>query len=110
MKIQALFAAVALMIGAQLVNADEMQRFELTIKDHQFHPSEITIPANTRVLLVIHNQDDSPEEFESKALHIEKIIGGGKTATLKIGPLKPGSYPFVGEFHEDTAKGTIIVK
>ncbi|MCM8598918.1 MAG: cupredoxin domain-containing protein, partial [Candidatus Accumulibacter sp.] len=32
------------------------------------------------------------------------------SATIVIGPLKPGSYPFYGEFHEATAKGVIIAE
>lgn len=27
-----------------------------------------------------------------------------------IAPLKPGSYPFFGEFHPDTAQGRIVAK
>jgi hypothetical protein len=29
---------------------------------------------------------------------------------VRIGPLKPGRYPFFGEFHEATAKGTVIAE
>jgi hypothetical protein len=27
-----------------------------------------------------------------------------------IGPLKPGRYPFMGEFNQATAKGVVIVE
>jgi len=27
-----------------------------------------------------------------------------------VGPLEAGQYEFHGEYHEDTAKGTIVVK
>lgn len=84
--------------------------FELTIRDHKFEPSTVVVPANVRVKLVITNADTTPEEFESHALNREKVIPGGGKATLLIGPLKPGAYAFVGEFHEKTAKGAIVAK
>jgi hypothetical protein len=27
-----------------------------------------------------------------------------------VGPLRPGTYPYFGEFHMDTAKGTLIAE
>ena len=36
--------------------------YELVLKDHLFFPSRITIPAGKKVKLIIHNQDDTPEE------------------------------------------------
>jgi len=80
----------------------------LVIKDHRFEPSEVTIPAGTRVKLIVDNQDASVEEFESHDLRLEKIIPGNSKATIWVGPLKQGKYRFVGEFHEDTAQGTLI--
>jgi len=84
--------------------------FELTIRDHRFHPETLTVPADKRVKLVIENADPTPEEFESHKLNREKVIPGKSKATVFIGPLDPGIYPFVGEFHEDTAKGSIVAK
>lgn len=80
----------------------------LVIKDHLFQPAELTIPSGKRVKLVVENQDATPEEFESHDLRVEKVIPGNTKATIWIGPLKQGKYSFVGEFHEDTAQGTLI--
>jgi heme/copper-type cytochrome/quinol oxidase subunit 2 len=82
----------------------------LTIKGHQFVPTEIRVPAGQKVELLVENQDATPEEFESHTLDREKIIPGGATVTILIGPLKPGTYPFVGEFNEDSAKGVVIAE
>jgi len=100
--------AVAL-LAAGPVGAQD-QTFALTIKDHQFEPSEIEVPANTKVSLKITNADSTPEEFDSSQLHREKVIPGGKDATIIIGPLKPGRYEFQGEYHSKTARGAVIVK
>ena len=84
--------------------------FTLTIKDHRFQPTELTVPAGKKIKLIVHNKDATPEEFESHSLNREKVIAGNSSATIFIGPLVPGQYPFVGEYNEKTAKGVIIVK
>lgn len=83
---------------------------ELFIKDHKFNPSQLTLPAGEKIKLIIHNQDGTPEEFESYDLHREKIIPGNKKAVIFIGPLKPGTYSFFGEFNPKTAQGVITVQ
>jgi hypothetical protein len=83
---------------------------ELEIKDHLFHPSEIVIPADTKVKLVIKNLDPTPEEFESYELNREKVINGSSKAVIFIGPLPPGEYPFFGEFYPKTAQGKVLVE
>jgi plastocyanin len=84
--------------------------YTVIIKNHRFEPSEVTVPARQKVKLVVDNQDATPEEFESHSLNREKVIPGRSKATIWIGPLKPGTYDFVGEYHEDTARGRIIAK
>jgi plastocyanin len=84
--------------------------FTLTIKDHRFEPAELQVPAGKKIRLVVKNLDPTPEEFESHDLKREKVIPGKSEATILIGPLKPGTYKFIGEFHESTAKGSIVAK
>lgn len=98
-----------LMALSPALRAEEAS-YTLSIKDHRFTPAEITIPANTRVKLTVKNLDPSAEEFESYELNREKIIAGGKEAIIYIGPVKPGRYPFFGEFNQDTAQGVVIAK
>ena len=103
-----LVAVTTLSFTAAPAFADEERT--LVIKDHRFTPDTVEISANTRTKLIIDNQDATPEEFESHALHIEKVIAPKSKGVVRIGPLKPGTYNFVGEFHEDTARGKIVVK
>ena len=84
--------------------------FVLTIKNHIFSPAELRVPAGKKIRLTIDNQDPTAEEFESHALNREKVIPAKSKASVFVGPLKPGRYPFVGEFHEKTAQGVIIVE
>ena len=92
------------------IASQAMETYTLTIKDHKFDPTEITIPANTKVKLLVKNLDSTPEEFESYEMHREKIIRGNSQAVIFIGPLEAGSYPFFGEFNQKTAQGRVIVK
>ncbi|TAL90514.1 MAG: cupredoxin domain-containing protein [Candidimonas sp.] len=82
----------------------------LVIKNHRFEPAEIKVPAGQRVKLVVHNQDSTPEEFESHDLNREKIVPPGAKASIFIGPLKAGRYTFSGEYNEATAKGVVIAE
>lgn len=84
--------------------------FTLAIRDHRFEPAELRVPVGKKIKLIVDNQDSTPEEFESHALHREKVIPPKSKATIFIGPLKAGRYPFVGEFNEKTAKGVIIAE
>lgn len=105
-------AAGNIKMDAEIANsAPELKEFyEITIKDHTFSPVELIVPAGQRIKLRVANQDATPEEFESHDLRREKIIGGNKTATIFVGPLKPGKYHYFGEFNMDTANGYIIAK
>jgi plastocyanin len=85
-------------------------KFTLTIKDHMFTPSEIVVPAGQKIELKVVNQDKTAEEFESHDLHREKVIPGGSTATIIVGPLKAGTYGFFGEFNPKTAIGQIVAR
>ncbi len=103
-----LVVAVAAFAAPAALAADD--EFKLVIQDHKFDPAELTVPAGRKLKLVVENRDATPEEFESHSLNREKVIAGKASVTINIGPLKPGSYAFVGEYHEQTAKGAIIAK
>lgn len=86
------------------------QTFTLTIKDHRFDPARLEVPSNVKFKLVVKNLDNERAEFESKPMKLEKIIAPRGAITLTVGPLKPGEYTFVEEFHEDVAKGVLVAK
>ena len=106
--VSALFASL-ICASATVASAAEPE-IALAIHNHRFQPAELKVPANQRVKLIVHNQDRTPEEFESNSLNREKVIPGGAKVTLFIGPLKPGRYAFVGEYNEATAQGVVIVE
>lgn len=101
----------SLFLAAGVANAAP-DEFVLTIKNHTFIPKEVKIPAGKKVKLIVVNEDPTPAEFESKPLGREKIVPGKAKITLNVGPLKPGRYDFVEEYHEKEpgAQGVIIVE
>lgn len=100
---------LAWIVSAPAVAAD-VAEVQLTIRDHRFVPAEVVVPANTKIKLVVINEDPTPEEFESHELNREKIVTGKGRISVYIGPLKPGRYPFFGEFHMATAQGAVIAR
>ncbi len=104
----AFFLCIGLLFSALPAGANEP--VELVIKDHKFTPETLNLPAEQKATLIVKNQDASAEEFESHDLKIEKIVPANGEIKVVIKPLKPGTYHFVGEFHEATAKGTIVVQ
>lgn len=106
----ALVMTLVVLLPANPVTAEDTPTFKLTIKGHKFQPDTLEVPANRKVKLIVKNQDPTPEEFESYELNREKVIPGNAHATIFIGPLDPGTYPFFGEFNQATAQGKIIAK
>lgn len=85
-------------------------QYTLTLRNHVFAPAQLVVPANTKFRLVVINEDATPEEFESHELNREKIVTGKGRIVVFLGPLKPGTYPYFGEFNMATAKGTIVAR
>ncbi len=104
-------AGPAAVLGAAgRARADDLPTFVITIKDHRFEPSELVVPARTKIKLVVRNLDRTPEEFESVSLRREKVIPGGGEGIVYIGPLAPGRYDMFGDFNAKTAQGFITAK
>jgi hypothetical protein len=90
--------------------ADELKMYELRIKNHKFDKETMIVEANKKFKLKIINEDPSSEEFESLSMVVEKFIGPKKSITVTIGPLRPGTYDYFGEFHASSCKGVLTAK
>jgi hypothetical protein len=102
-------ALVVVLAAAEAAGGDYPQ-FPLVINENRFAPAELQIPAGVKVKLMIKNEDSTPEEFESRELHREKVVAPGQQILVIVGPLEAGTYPFFGDFHKDTAQGKLIAK
>lgn len=106
-SLSALLLAVALTAPVAARAADA--NFTLTIKDRKFDVAELDVPANVKFTLIVKNLDKVPSEFESSDLNREKVVVGGGTITVYLGPLTPGSYEFFDDFNP-AARGHVVAK
>jgi plastocyanin len=103
--------AIALLaVGYSISGLAADAEVSLVIRNSRFEPEELRVPAGQKIRLLVRNLDAAAEEFESHELNREKVIAAGATATIYIGPLSPGRYPFFGEFHESTARGAVVAE
>ena len=108
MKLIALSLAAALaMAFATSALADAIT---LKLKDHKFTPAEIHVKANIPNVIAMTNEDSTAEEFDSTSLKVEKVVAGNSSGNVRLRPLAPGRYPFMGEFHSITAQGVVIAE
>ena len=89
--------------------ADDI-KLSVTLKDHKFTPDRLEAPKDTKIEITVSNEDSTVDEFDSHDLKREKVIGGGKTGVVIVGPLAPGEYHFQGEYHAQTAQGVLVIK
>jgi len=103
-------AAAALWGLAATSMAADLTEYQLVLKDHVYQPSELKVPAGTKFKITVRNEDATPEEFESTDFNREKIVLPHSSITVYVGPLNAGSYGFFGDFHQNSAKGRLIVE
>jgi plastocyanin len=111
-NVSALFGFAALaslfVMHAEAVRADDPVTITITIKDRKFDPAEVHAPAGKPIALSVKNLDSIAAEFESEALHVEKVVPAGREAVVRIRPLEPGRYNFFDDFHRAT-QGILVV-
>lgn len=98
-------AAAALLtagLAAAALAGGDIPVFKLVLKDHQFQPQTLSVPAEKKFKLVVLNQGAQPAEFESVLLHREQVVVAGSQGTIYLGPLKEGRYEFFDDFHNET--------
>jgi hypothetical protein len=83
---------------------------ELRFENRRFTPQTIAVPANQSLTLRITNASKEAIEFESFKLNREKVVGPGETIIVRLPALRPGSYDFYDDFHQDVPEGSIIAK
>jgi Cupredoxin-like domain len=107
-EVIARLAFAAALLAAAPVLADGP--IAVTLQNHLFTPAVIHVKANTPVVIALTNKDGQAEEFDSTALKVEKVVAGNSEGDVHIRPLSPGKYPFMGEYHFETAQGVVIAQ
>jgi hypothetical protein len=106
---RALVAALLLMYVYAAPVFAEQPAIAIAVREHQFVPAEVAVPAGVKVELTIRNEQTVPAEFESTALHREKVVAPGAAVSIFVGPLLSGRYEFFDDFHPAT-RGVIVVQ
>ena len=104
----AVAVVAGLLLAAPVAHADDLLKLQFT--NHRFVPDHLMVPAGVKFKLLVVNNDDTADEFESTDLNREKLVAPGQTITVFLGPLDPGTYKIFGDFHQDTAQGVIEAK
>lgn len=99
-----------LMTISSLAIASTDVEIEIHIKDHKFQPDEIKANEGQKIKIIIINDDETIEEFESEDLKREKIVPPKGQVNVILAPLKPGKYFFYGDFHKESAQGHLIIE
>jgi hypothetical protein len=110
MRALAVFAGMLVITALGACSKESLPEYSLVLEGHRFTPDRLSVPAQQKFRLKIENRDDSADEFDSSALGTEKVVPGKSSGWVVVGPLNAGSYPFMGEFHHETAEGVITAK
>ena len=105
-----LLVALVFAAAPALSAARAADSIEVHLKNHKFTPSVIKVKANQPSMIILHNDDDTADEFDSSSLKIEKVVPGHDKGNIRVRALAPGKYPFMGEYHSATAQGAVIAK
>ena len=71
-----LLVALALIAAPAVTAAQAADSIEVHLKNHKFAPSVIKVKANQPSMIILHNDDDTADEFDSSSLKIEKVVPG----------------------------------
>ena len=87
----------------------QVPSFSLSIRDDQFVPKELQVPAGQKIELLVKNERTVTAEFESMELRREKIVPTGQQVSVFVGPLRPGDYEFFDDFNPQL-RGRLIAR
>jgi len=101
------------MIGAAVfgrAGADEMPVFSIQFKDGTIAPLRLEVPAGRPFKIELHNTGNTPAEFESTELHLEKVLAPQSSSFIVIRRLGPGEHTFFDDFHPGTPQAVLVAK
>src|SRR3974377_2225426 len=98
--------ACLLELPAAAALAGTEPEYVIRIQDHRFVPAELHIPNGIKVRIILINEQESAEEFDSHSLNREKHVPAKSQVTIFIGPLAHGRYIYESE--SDVAGGPAL--
>ena len=90
--------------------AEDMPVFAIEFKDGSITPLRLDVPANRPFKIELRNAGNTPAEFESTQLHLEKVLAAQSSSFLVIRRLAPGEHKFFDDFHPDAPQAVLVAK
>ena|SRR5579859_5953858 len=103
------FLAILVLSATLALPAVADEPIKLVLREHQWIPDRLEVPAGVKIQLIVKNDSDKIIEWESADLDREEVIEPGKESTIFLGPLDKGSYGFYDDRHQDS-KGVLVAK
>ena len=97
-------------VGSLRATEDTGKAFVIQFKDHRFFPQSLAVPAGRPIQIKVVNSSRETIEFESFSLNRERAIEPGESIIVRIPALRPGTYDFFDDFHQDVPEGAIVSK
>ncbi len=94
MRLRLLAVALVFITTPVLAHHPTKNQYTLQVKNHQFSPTTLEVPANTSFKLIIGNNADQPVHFTSQTAQLNKDIAADGAAVINVPPLPAGQYPF----------------
>ena len=79
----------------------------VTAADFSFDPESITAAAGDTIEL--SNEGESPHNLQAEEAGIDEDVDPGKTVSIDLADVEPGTYDFICKFHPDDMKGTLEI-
>jgi cupredoxin-like protein len=108
-KASTLVMLLLCLASVTIAAAQQSANVSVRVRNHRFEPQTISAPANVPITLRVQNLDDTPMEFESVSLRVEKVVVGKSDGVIRIRPLSPGRYEFFDDFHQET-NGALVIR
>jgi len=79
----------------------------VTAADFSFDPESVTAAAGDTIEL--SNEGESPHNLQAEEAGLDEDVDPGKTVSIDLADVEPGTYDFVCKFHPDDMKGTLEI-
>ena len=79
----------------------------VTAADFSFDPGSVTAAAGDTIEL--SNEGESPHNIQAEEAGLDEDVDPGKTVSIDLADVDPGTYDFICKFHPDDMKGTLEI-
>jgi len=79
----------------------------LTAADFSFEPGSVSASAGDTIEL--SNEGEAPHNLQSEEAGLDEDVDAGKTVSIDLAGIEPGTYDFICKFHPDDMIGTLEI-